>query len=230
MASNDLPICWICREEIGDDGITACACDGEMGHVHPQCLNQWLTVSRNTACQLCRVVYNTRVTINPLRNLVFCPEEMDLHEVCQLIFISVGLPVVLVCMMLTFGYLFSTIQSSNANQITQESLLSYCLFFVGFQLVCTFLLGGIIQVTRPAGRLCMAANTRVTALPYRCGPMRRWQGQDAVTVDDELEDLAGDPGPGAQDPEQDSSTDISPEEDEGGSEGCNRTPDGAEPE
>nr|1VYX_A Chain A, ORF K3 [Human gammaherpesvirus 8] len=60
MEDEDVPVCWICNEELGNERFRACGCTGELENVHRSCLSTWLTISRNTACQICGVVYNTR--------------------------------------------------------------------------------------------------------------------------------------------------------------------------
>ncbi|AGY30692.1 RF3 [Retroperitoneal fibromatosis-associated herpesvirus] len=164
MASNDPPICWICREEVGDDGIRACACTGEMEHVHAECLGRWLTVSRNSACQLCRVVYNTRMSWTPVRDMVFCP-PMEVWEMFEMGLLLVGIPTLFCAMVLTVGVVLYVVNADEA-LISSRDALMYYIFFVVFEIICLFGLGFILYVTRHFSRVFMAANTRVEVFPY----------------------------------------------------------------
>nr|ABX74961.1 BHV4-IE1-like protein [Retroperitoneal fibromatosis-associated herpesvirus] len=164
MASNDPPICWICREEVGEDGIRACACTGEMEHVHAECLGRWLTVSRNSACQLCRVVYNTRMTWTPVRDMVFCP-PMEVWEMFEMGLLLLGLPTLFCAMVLTIGVVLYVVNADEA-LISSRDAVMYYIFFVVFEIICLFGLGFILYVTRHFSRVFMAANTRVEVFPY----------------------------------------------------------------
>lgn len=52
--------CRICREE-GGVMISPCACDGSIGKVHDDCLQEWTRESEKNTCEICNTIYAYRI-------------------------------------------------------------------------------------------------------------------------------------------------------------------------
>ncbi|CAD5228266.1 unnamed protein product [Bursaphelenchus okinawaensis] len=49
-------VCRICQSETGQM-VRPCACDGSMGTIHENCLNQWWSASGKDMCEICLTKY-----------------------------------------------------------------------------------------------------------------------------------------------------------------------------
>lgn len=49
--------CRICLESSGEL-ISVCNCNGSMKYVHKNCIEQWITQTSNTHCEICKQPYN----------------------------------------------------------------------------------------------------------------------------------------------------------------------------
>nr|WPM02856.1 K5 [Human gammaherpesvirus 8] len=202
MASKDVeegvegPICWICREEVGNEGIHPCACTGELDVVHPQCLSTWLTVSRNTACQMCRVIYRTRTQWRSRLNLWPEMERQEIFELFLLMSVVVaGLVGVALC-----TWTLLVILTAPAGTFSPGAVLGFLCFFGFYQIFIVFAFGGICRVSGTVRALYAANNTRVTVLPYR-RPRRPTANEDNI----ELTVLVGPAGGTDEEPTDESS-------------------------
>jgi len=60
-------ICRICHEPASNGSLmTPCLCKGTMGQVHRLCIEEWLTSSHRTRCEICDFQYNC--TVKPKHN------------------------------------------------------------------------------------------------------------------------------------------------------------------
>ncbi|ABD28858.1 K3 [Human gammaherpesvirus 8] len=168
MEDEDVPVCWICNEELGNERFRACGCTGELENVHRSCLSTWLTISRNTACQICGVVYNTRVVWRPLREMTLLP-RLTYQE---------GLELIVFIFIMTLGaaglaaatWVWLYIVGGHDPEIDHVAAAAYYVFFVFYQLFVVFGLGAFFHMMRHVGRAYAAVNTRVEVFPYRPRP------------------------------------------------------------
>jgi len=61
--------CRICLED--GDTISVCNCKGTQGHVHLECIQKWIDVSKKNTCELCHVSFSPDVyqNIRPIANI-----------------------------------------------------------------------------------------------------------------------------------------------------------------
>jgi len=75
--------CRICLEEdSAHNFVHPCACKGDIGNVHSECLTRWIEESKHDACEICKVKYYKREVCawNPKRvcnNLCTCKVRAD---------------------------------------------------------------------------------------------------------------------------------------------------------
>ncbi|EEB13582.1 membrane-associated RING finger protein, putative [Pediculus humanus corporis] len=54
--------CRICHEDgIKEELISPCACAGSVGLAHAKCIEQWLSSSNTTNCEICKYQYNISI-------------------------------------------------------------------------------------------------------------------------------------------------------------------------
>ncbi len=52
------PVCRICYEPC--DATVHCKCTGTMKYVHSECLDEWISISNRTTCELCDTPFENK--------------------------------------------------------------------------------------------------------------------------------------------------------------------------
>nr|XP_057929458.1 E3 ubiquitin-protein ligase MARCHF2-like isoform X2 [Doryrhamphus excisus] len=63
---SDGPMCRICHDGgYGEDLLSPCGCAGTLGMVHKSCLEQWLSSSNTSYCELCQTRFSIERQLRP---------------------------------------------------------------------------------------------------------------------------------------------------------------------
>ena len=70
-SQNSGDICRICHceSETQNPLLTPCYCSGSLKYVHQSCLQQWLTASETTSCELCKFPFIMHTKIKPFNEV-----------------------------------------------------------------------------------------------------------------------------------------------------------------
>lgn len=70
-SQNSGDICRICHceNEPQNPLLTPCYCSGSLKYVHQSCLQQWLTASETTSCELCKFPFIMHTKIKPFNEV-----------------------------------------------------------------------------------------------------------------------------------------------------------------
>nr|XP_057929459.1 E3 ubiquitin-protein ligase MARCHF2-like isoform X3 [Doryrhamphus excisus] len=64
--ASDGPMCRICHDGgYGEDLLSPCGCAGTLGMVHKSCLEQWLSSSNTSYCELCQTRFSIERQLRP---------------------------------------------------------------------------------------------------------------------------------------------------------------------
>ncbi len=66
MKTDDLRICWICKDENNLTDETYCSCVGDFGYSHSNCIRLWLTHSMTRECVFCKTKYRIHKKYLPI--------------------------------------------------------------------------------------------------------------------------------------------------------------------
>lgn len=143
MENNAIYECRICRDEGNDlnDFISPCSCKGSVEHVHKECLNQWLSVNRNTEkylkCQECNAEYKRsepagqKLAIDQRTGLYSLTLISGISIITLLLLLCVNYSLILCNLILFFIYLICicSVASQSSGYGFIFLILLFCIFF-----------------------------------------------------------------------------------------------------
>ncbi|XP_022174566.1 E3 ubiquitin-protein ligase MARCH2-like [Myzus persicae] len=110
--NDKLIMCRICYDDDKKEStVSPCNCVGSHAHVHVTCLEQWLSVSKSSSCDICSYTFKTierSLTVNE-----WLRERRNCQGFCQqftvmLFFVSIWCLVLIACGMKTIEYFLDT--------------------------------------------------------------------------------------------------------------------------